>query len=272
MVPEPGETFWGVVWRCNLPIAITEGFKKALALIAHGVPAISIRGITQWRKKGSRALHDAIAHFATAKRKVFVVMDMEKETRKQINVRRETLKLSLELADLDCLVRIPLWDPHLGKGIDDALHHQGAIAQAWFDELMDAAPTLPDYKRGNRIAAAIAAINRLNRLSYPVERATTDADSADGYMPKLPELEPGKIHVIDANMNSGKTYRIGKDYVASAKAAGWFTLVLSPLNSLGQQTANEWGLPHIHHLGTSPDEQTALWAHGQSGRRHCLLP
>ena len=270
VAPESGETFWGVVWRCNLPIAVTEGFKKALSLIAHGMPAIAIRGITQWHQKGTRELHDAIAHFATAKRTVYVVMDMETETRKQINVRRETLKLSLELVELDCLVRIPLWDPALGKGVDDALCHLGESAQDWFDALMDTAPTLTDYKRGNRLAAAIAAINRLNHLSCPVERATTDADSADGYMPELPELAPGKIHVIDANMNSGKTFRIGKDYVTVAKANGWFTLVLSPLNSLGQQTANAWGLPHIHNLGASPDEQKALWAMAsQSGGIVC---
>ena len=260
VAPNPGETFWGVVWRCHLPVAVTEGFKKALALIAHGLPAIAIRGIHQWHQKGTRELHEAIAHFATAKRTIYIVMDMEKETRKQINVRRETLKLSEELEKLGCQIRIPIWEWTLGKGVDDALYHQGDAAPAWFDELIDTAPTLKDYKRGNRIAAALAAINQMNRLSTEAERATTEADAEDGYLPELPELRQGAIHVIDANMNSGKTHRIGQDYVAAAKAAGWFTLVLSPLNSLGQQTAIDWGLQHIHNLGTSPDEQTALWA------------
>ena len=121
-------------------------FNKALALIAHSLPAISIRGIHQWHKKGSRELHDALTHFATPKRTLYIVMDMEKETRKQINVRRETLKLSEELEKLGCKIRIPIWEHPLGKGVDGALH-QGDTTQAWFDELIETAPTLKDYKR-----------------------------------------------------------------------------------------------------------------------------
>jgi hypothetical protein len=64
--PQMGETFWQVVYRCNLPIAIVEGLKKALSAIAHGLPAIAIRGVTQWHKKGTNELHGTIAQFATA--------------------------------------------------------------------------------------------------------------------------------------------------------------------------------------------------------------
>ena len=61
VTPEPNETFWQVVKRCCLPIALTEGLKKALALIAHGIPAMALRGITQWHQKGTKTLHPAIA-------------------------------------------------------------------------------------------------------------------------------------------------------------------------------------------------------------------
>jgi hypothetical protein len=107
----------------------------------------------------------------------------------------------------------------------------------------------------NRKQKALQVIDRLNRLSYPVERATEGE-----YLPALPPLQPGAIHVLNASMNAGKTTRIGEDWVKAAIAQGQNVLVLAPLNSLGEQTAQDWGLPHIHTYGTSADQQKALWA------------
>lgn len=262
IIPLQGEAFWQVVKRYNLPIAICEGLKKALALIAHGIPAIAVRGITCWHRKGTGELHEAIAYFATAARKIYVIFDQDEKPTTQRDVRRQILKLGNALALLKCHVYVPIWDSELGKGIDDVLFAQGEMAQIWLDALLQAAPSLKVYQTDMRIAAALATIAYLNALSYPVERETTGE-----YLSELPDLEVGKIHVLTASMNAGKTTRIGQDWVKDAIAQGWNVLVLSPLNSLGQQTANDWGLPHIHDFGTSPEQQDVLWrtvsaAHG----------
>lgn len=253
--PQKQESFWQVVKRCQLPIAITEGVKKALALVAHGLPAIAIRGITQWHKKGSNELHQALADFATPKRAIYIVFDQDSKASTRRDVKRQVLNLATALESQACKPSILVWDSKLGKGIDDCLFAQGAAAQAWFQDRLTNALTLAVFRRDERLTRALAVIEQLNQLSYPVERATTGE-----YLPELPALQQGAIHVLPASMNAGKTTRIGQDWVQSAIAQGWNVLVLSPLNSLGQQTANDWNLPHIHTYGTNADQQQALGA------------
>lgn len=253
--PLEGENFWQVVKRCNLPIAVTEGLKKALSLLSHLMPAIAIRGITQWHRKGTNELHEAIAHFATPGRTIHIVFDQDKKASTQKSVRLQTLKLGAALETQGCKVMIPAWDRSLGKGIDDALYGQGGNAQQWLNELLRNARSLGQYRQAERLNRALEIIERLNRLSYAVERATEGE-----YLPELPELQRGAIHVLFASMNSGKTFRIGRDWVKWAIGQGWNVLVLNPLNSLGEQTAQDWELPHIHAYGTSAEQQQALWA------------
>jgi len=266
--PQAGETFWRVVWRCNLPIAIVEGFKKALSLIAHGLPAIAIRGITQWHKKGSNELHDTIAQFATQKRKIYVVFDEDAKAQTRSDVHRERMRLLASLEQAGCIVGSPLWDgSQLGKGIDDVLFGQGDRAQTWLDDAIAKAPSLKLLRQGDRIRRAIEVLQRLNHLSYPVERATEGE-----YVPKLPALTKGAIHVLSASMNAGKTTRIGCDWVREAIERGWNILVVSPLNSLGEQTAEGWNIPHIHDYGNSAEQQRLLWAEVSHSHGLVLCP
>ena len=90
VTPLEGEFFWSVVWRCNLPIAITEGLKTALAQVAHGMPAIALRGICNWHPKGKTDLYPVIGHFATSGRAIYIVFDQDSKPalRKQFALRR----------------------------------------------------------------------------------------------------------------------------------------------------------------------------------------
>ncbi|HEY9736967.1 MAG TPA: DUF3854 domain-containing protein, partial [Trichocoleus sp.] len=117
--PEEGEGFWDVVWRCDLPVAITEGLKKALALIAHGMPAIALRGITQWHLKGSDELHQVVAHFATPGRVLYIVFDVDERPQVIRDIRRQVLRLGSVLEQRSCKVFAPMWDYEQGKGVDD---------------------------------------------------------------------------------------------------------------------------------------------------------
>lgn len=247
--------FWSWYSSFNGPFAVVEGLKKALSLIGHGVAAIAVRGITQWHKKGSNELHDEIAHFATPGRTIHIVFDQDDRPKTQRDVRTQALQLGAVLESRGCKILVPTWEFGLGKGVDDALHKQGENAQQWLDGLLKAAQTLAQYRRDDRINRALKVIEELNQLSYPVERATEGQ-----YLPELPASQQGAMHVLSASMNSGKTYRIGRDWVKPAITQGWNILVLCPLNSLGEQTAADWGLPHIHKYGTSATEQQALWA------------
>ena len=252
VTPLENETFWQVVRRCCLPIALTEGLKKALALIAHGIPAIALRGVTQWHQKGVKSLHPVIASVLSSGQKFTIFFDQDEKLNTQKNVRQQILGLGIALKDASCKPHVALWNGAIGKGVDDALFHLGDGAQTWLDAVVTDAIDLATYKRDSRILKALENIARLNTLTYPVERATQGE-----YLPTLPELQPEAIHVLSATMNAGKTTRIGEDWVKPSVA---FNLVLSPTNATGQQTAHNWNLPHIHNYGTDATSQAALWA------------
>jgi 5S rRNA maturation endonuclease (ribonuclease M5) len=252
--PEPNESFWEVVERCGLPVAFTEGLKKALSLLAHGVPAIAVRSVTQWHLKGVKWLHPELEKLATQGRKIYVLFDQDQKPKTIRNVRKQAKELAETLINKGCKVRLPIWNSELGKGIDDVLYSQGAAAPAWLKEILKKAPTLKEYRRSGRKLAALNAISQLNALTFPLERETTG-----NYLPQLPPLTPGAIHVVDATMNTGKTYRIGRDWVNAAIRSGQHVVVLPPLNSLGQQTAKDWGIFHIHDQGTTGDSQRQFW-------------
>ncbi|MBW4528330.1 MAG: DUF3854 domain-containing protein [Phormidium tanganyikae FI6-MK23] len=255
VTPLDGETFWTTVRRCNLPIALTEGLKKALCLIAHGIPAIALRGICNWHPKGELDLHPEIAHFAAANRSIYIVFDQDEKLTTQKAVRTQILKLGEALKKQGAAVHVCIWDSQRGKGIDEAVFAGGTHAAAWLAAVFEDALDLKTYQRDAWILKAIDLIARLNTLTYPVER-TTEGE----YLPALPPVEQGTIHVIDASMNSGKTVRIGADWVKAAISFGWNCLVLTPINNLGKQAAHDWQLPHIHGYGTKSAEQSALWA------------
>ncbi|MEP1080310.1 DUF3854 domain-containing protein [Leptolyngbya sp. PL-A3] len=241
VTPLESETFWQCWLRCNLPIGITEGLKKALSMTAKGLPTIALRGIACWHRKGSPELHEAIAHFATPSRKIKIAFDQDEKPKTQRDVRTQALKLGAALELVGCQVSVLMWSTTDGKGIDDAIAGKGEQGQVWFNSVVKDAPSLHDYRKYGRVAMAIATIDRLNQLTYAVERATEGE-----YMPELPELIQGMLHVIFASMNAGKTTRVGTDWVKWAIAAGWNVLVLTPINNLGGQTSTDWGLPHIN--------------------------
>ena len=180
LTPDANQSFWDVVEAQNIPVAITEGLKKALSLLAHGIPARAVRGITQWHLKGSLQLHAVIDRFATQGRRLFIVFDQDTKPKTMANVHRQVKKLGTVLAQHHCQVRCPIWSSALGKGIDDVLYNQSTEAQSWLDDCFRTAPTLKQYQRTGRIAAALNTIHRYNALTFPVER-TTDG----GYLPPL---------------------------------------------------------------------------------------
>ncbi len=269
VTPIEGETFWQVVQRCNITIAIVEGIKKALALIAQGIPAIAIRGIGMWHVKGSRKLHQEIAQFAIPGRRIYVCFDQDDKPKTVKDVRYQALALGFELQKLGPDVRFLHWDKLIGKGIDDALYTKAQESEggdrAWLQTVIDAAMTLRQYRRMGTMARAFSVLDRLERLSYPVERETEGE-----YLPQLPPILQSAIHVLDVALGGGKTYRTGKDWIAEARKLGWFIVALSPMNALGQQTAERWNLPHIHDFDVKDSD--ALWATAVHQRGIVLCP
>lgn len=241
-------TFWQWAGDVNLPVLITEGWKKALSLVEHGYAAIALRGVSCWHLKGSPELHEVIAHFATPGRKIGIAFDQDVKSKTIQNVAREIKKLGRALESRGCEILVILWKPELGKGVDDCLVAQGALAQQWLDKTIAEASTFDEWHKRGLKEWRLRVWRHLESLDITPERATTGR-----YLPQLPELERGAIHIVTSPTGTGKTTQI-KKWVES----GYFVLGFSPLNSLGKQSAQSWGLPHRHDCGNSQEQQFAF--------------
>ncbi|MEY3298638.1 MAG: hypothetical protein RLZZ597_1898 [Cyanobacteriota bacterium] len=248
---------WGVrTWaevlaRPDIPVLITEGWKKALAAVEQGYPAICLRGVTQWHPKGERTLWPLLAQLAQSGRTLLIAFDQDEKLNTRSNVSRQAQQMGNAIARQDGKPKFLVWPIALGKGLDDALVSLPWEERAdWLEQTVQQALSLKQYRRKATLIQAQALLASPPRVA---DRHTTGE-----YLPKLPDLVPGALHWLSATMNSGKTYRMGHDWVASWRRRGGVVLVLSPLNSLGQQTAKDWALPHIHDYFTDADSQQAL--------------
>jgi hypothetical protein len=241
----------GMTWDGEA-IAITEGWKKALALVQYGLPAVALRGITQWHAKGSRELWPELAA-AVAGKVVYLAFDQDEKRRTRRDVSRQCLALARAVVAAGGVPRVLWWDGSKGKGIDDLLvgFPQGDRVDT-LAGLCKKSLSLKDYQRQATLAQAAAILD----IAPPVAQHNTEGE----YIPVLPPLQVGVLHWVDAPMNSGKSYRIGRDWVKPWAAGGGVVVVLSPLNSLGMQSAREWDLPHIHEYKTDPISRRALEA------------
>ncbi|MFM7324762.1 MAG: DUF3854 domain-containing protein, partial [Nodosilinea sp.] len=213
-------------------IAITEGLKKALSLGGLGLPAVALRGVTQWHEKGSRELWPELAAVVSG-RLVYLAFDQDDKIKTRFNVSNQGLQLAQAIERAGGVVKVLTWGG--AKGIDDYLVTQADRAEV-LEGLKKHALTLTQYRRRATIARAAAVL--------AAELPSAQRQTTGEYLPQLPPLRRGAIQWLDAAMNSGKTVRMGADWVRPWVASGGLAVVLSPLNSLGMQTAQDWDLPH----------------------------
>ncbi|WP_334181091.1 DUF3854 domain-containing protein (plasmid) [Synechococcus elongatus PCC 11801] len=246
--------FWAWWLSKGCPgLIITEGLKTALAPIELGYPAIALRGITQWHPKGVSGLWPELEKLCSVCPSVVVAFDQDSKLSTRQAVEIQANQLGKAIAKVGKAPRFLTWNGAQGKGLDDALAAQPeADRGTWLKATIKAALTQKQQQREATLARA-----RVLRNPAPLQ---PDRLTEGEYLPPLPKLETGAIHALLAPMNSGKTYRTGLDWVGPWRAAGGVIVALSPLNSLGQQTAQDWGLPHIHDYSTDRDSQAALRA------------
>lgn len=255
ITPLPGETFWGAVLRRNMPLVVTEGLKKALALIAHGYPAIAIRGVTQWHRKGDKdGLHSGLAEFATQGRQISICFDQDSNPKTIHNVRKQIKDFGAALESKGCAVKVWGWLASEGKGIDDALYLQGQNAQSWCESVAQAAKTLKDWQKQRLTEILFDAIDRAKKIAQKPIRET-----AGDYLPEISvDVIPGKITAISAATGCGKSTAIAKLAADWKATQNGNLLYLVPLNSIGLQNAEHAEIPHVHEWGEGFAQQQAL--------------
>ncbi len=131
--------FWFVVKQYpQIPITITEGFKKTLSSLSQGEVTIGLTGVNHiYRSKDDngnklpqRQLNPEVAVFADPEREFRFAYDQDTKPTTIVNVRRDLVR-GIELLEAQgSQVKVLKWNPSDGKGLDDLIANKGASAYA----------------------------------------------------------------------------------------------------------------------------------------------
>jgi putative DNA primase/helicase len=142
ILPEDYEKgFWQ--WVLNnpqIPVAITEGAKKAGALLSHGYVTISVSGVSNGQYLGE--LNPYLAPFFSVGRKSVLAYDSDLHSKE--SVRKELDRLGRLIATSGAVPYVMQWQEDLAKGIDDFISEFGADE---LDKIYTDAKTFEAYRR-----------------------------------------------------------------------------------------------------------------------------
>ncbi|HEY9631735.1 MAG TPA: plasmid replication protein, CyRepA1 family [Coleofasciculaceae cyanobacterium] len=209
-VPLTG-SFWD--WLADHPeiqIILTEGGKKALALLSLGYVAIALYGVNGGYRKavdGTRSLIADLERFALPDRSICLAFDQDAAatTRHRVNV--ALFRFSTLLKAQGCAVTIATWDGQQGKGVDDLIVNQGT--EAWAQSYQ-AALSVEHWQIWQRLEG---------RLTYPVHLRLNAQDLSQLQLTDFPETG---ILAIASGKGTGKTKLIAQTIQGQEKvlAAG----------------------------------------------------
>jgi putative DNA primase/helicase len=144
LLDAPGLDWYKIAEDLSIPLHITEGGKKAGALLTHGYTAIALCGVDMWHVKGNKQeLVPNLELIQWQGRSVVITLDADSYTNK--NVRRNIKELSAELERRGATVTVAYWNLELGKGIDDVLVNHG---KEMISTIMNNKQSYADWLRG----------------------------------------------------------------------------------------------------------------------------
>jgi hypothetical protein len=218
----------------RLTIVVTEGIKKALALLSQGIIAISIPGVwmgTAKRYKNLTArddwrlqdyiLSETIAAFRDAGCSITIAFDQDAKltTRRDVSAAIRRLGFAMRSSH----VSVTSWAIELGKGIDDVL-----VAGHDATEIIDTALPFTLWKS-----------NYLASLHRKADTFIKRSELLHGkYIPDI-AMPDAKIIAIKAPKGTGKTETIAR------WLHGITTLFLTHRNSLGAANAQRLNLESL---------------------------
>jgi hypothetical protein len=131
----PDLGFWQwVINNPSLPLCITEGAKKAGALLTAGYVAIALPGVNGGYRLpknilpnsiGKHRLIPQVTKLVNLGREIYLVFDQDSKPRTIKSVQTAISRFGTLLEKNGCKVRVVTWDHLLGKGVDDLIANQG---------------------------------------------------------------------------------------------------------------------------------------------------
>lgn len=234
---KPGEPrYWlEVLANAGTPVFITEGAKKAAALLSAGYAAIAVPGVAQWNVPKTRELIDELKMFAREDRTFFIAFDQDETKKTRGFVDAEIFKLSSALRRLKADVRVLSWAGELGKGCDDLIANRGETA---FENAVESSKSFTFW--------AMQHLTKLSvKASYKVPEGQRYLNGKDGSNePKIPFPTDEKFIAFKAPKGTGKTESLGV-LTNQAKAEGRRVLNLSHRTLLNGAMCDRLGLPTV---------------------------
>lgn len=246
-----GLTFWEwIIARPQVPIFLTEGVKKAAALISQGKIAIALTSITTACLPKPKDLPDYVEHipkllpdlkqFATKNREVNIAFDQDEKLTTQKAVFLQTRKVGKLFKNDGCLVNAVIWNRELGKGIDDLI----ANNQDWETKVKTV--KLLDYIN----------VTQDKRLTYPVNESVNMR-----YLDGLTIPEGTRIIALKSAKGTGKTEWIS-NYIQSYLSMGFRVLLLSHRRQLSRQLCDRVGIDYIDEIVEGTSLTKGLYGYG----------
>jgi Domain of unknown function (DUF3854) len=235
----------------NLAV-LNEGVKKVQTTVSHGYPALSLFGCNGgYRVKDddgnpiAPTLRPELLDALTPGQTVILAFDQDSNPKTQSKVNKAQSTLARLLIEAGFTVHVAVWEEAEGKGIDDAIAALPPEKRAnWLKATLEGAPTFEQWQKEELKARRMRLALYLNSNSLTPERATVGTET-EPYYPDLPSIKPGITVVQSAGRTgAGKTTALGG--LVKANQGKGLMAVMMPTNSVGQQAAEEWGLPHRH--------------------------
>ncbi|WP_017658431.1 plasmid replication protein, CyRepA1 family [Baaleninema simplex] len=238
--------FWKwVVENPEISIVVTEGAKKAGALLSKGLAAIALPGVWNGQVKSKdllerRKLKADLQPFAVPGRRIEFAFDSDAKNSTRKNVAKAVLATGRIFKMEGCTVAIWQWASEKGKGIDDFIANGGNV-----DEVADRAVELDRF----------GAID-LFRLTYP---ASIVVDPNQKYIGDLEIPDNAKLVGIKAPKGSGKTESLSR-VVYEAQQRGIPCLVITHRIQLAKVLARRFGIPYVSEVKDSPEGKALGYA------------
>ena len=229
--------FWPwIIAHSSIPLCITEGAKKAGALLTQGYVAIALPGIyggyrtpkdSLGKRCGKSYLIPQLEILSNNQREIYFVFDQDEKpnTIKAVNTAiRKTGKL---LSKKGCPVKVISWDSKLAKGVDDFIASQG---KEQFNQIYNKAIPLEIWQAQS-----------LYKLTY-----TSNLELNHRYLSQGNILIPEntKIVGIKSPQGTGKTEFLSQ-IVKKAIAANQPVLVIGHRIKLVEQLCQRFGIKYI---------------------------
>ena len=225
--------FWHWVKINNIPLILTEGAKKAGALLSLGFAAIALPGIWGGYRKneGKPSLIPQLEWFAKDRQIYFAFDQDEKRQTRQAN-RKAIWHTAKLLKEKGCAVRIVSWNPSI-KGVDDLIVAKGG---KYFSDCYQKALAFDDWMADG-----------LRELTY---KPALKLDSNTKYLGDFSPPPNAKLICLKAPKGSGKTEWLVR-VCSEAQSRGQKVLILTHRTQLGKALCERFGIDYVEELGES---------------------